>query len=372
MKKILLSSLLLWPVVMMAQDTTFTIKGSIGKLDIPAKAYLSYRNADGNVLDSVMIRKGQFIFKGAVTAPVMATLSIDHKGEGRRKEMDALVCYIDHGSFQLLAKDSVKHAVIKNSLINDAYHAYQQHFAAVEPVLKSLDARWARATDAEKKGTALRDSMMGVATPLFEEKKRLQRVYVQEHPESYFSLLALKEFAGSSIDYGTVAPLFNNLSVANRNSKTGVEFAKRLDIAKLTAIGAMAPGFTQNDVSGHPVNLSDFNGRYVLIDFWASWCGPCRGENPNVVKAYQQFKDKGFTILGISLDQDKEAWVKAIEADKLAWTQVSDLKFWKNAVALQYGIRSIPANLLLDKNGKIIARDLRGEALEKKLAELMN
>ncbi|MBV8252065.1 MAG: AhpC/TSA family protein [Chitinophaga sp.] len=371
MKKIIFSSLLLLPMVMMAQDTTFTIKGSIRKLNSPAKAYLSYRNANGPVLDSVLMKKGRFTFKGAVTDPVMAIISIDHAGDGSQKGMDAITCYIERGSFELMANDSIKNAVIKNSPINDAYHAYQQHFASIDPVMKSLDARWARATDEEKKGTALRDSLMGVAAPLFEEKKKLQLDFVKAHPESFFSLQALRDYAGNSIDYATILPLFNSLSAATKSTKAGVDFSKRLDIAKLTAVGAKAPGFTQNDVAGHPVSLSDFNGKYVLIDFWASWCGPCRGENPNVVKVYQQYKDKGFTVLGISLDQNKEAWQKAIEADKLTWTHVSDLKYWKNEVALQYGIRSIPANLLLDKEGKIIAKDLRGEALEKKLAELL-
>lgn len=372
MKKLLVTSLLIWPFTMMAQDSRFTIKGSIGKLNAPATIYLSYRTASGNMLDSAIIKKGRFEFKGTATSPIMATLSVAHQGEGLSARMDALTCYIDRGSMQVTAKDSVKNARISHSPINDAYKVYQQQLAPQEAIMKSLDARWARATNEEKKGSALRDSLMAIAAPVTEEKKKIQQEYIRQHPESYFSLVALKEIAGSRIDYNAIAHVFNGLAAAVKNTKAGVDFAKRLEIAKATAVGAMAPDFTQNDVAGKPVSLSGFKGRYVLIDFWASWCGPCRGENPNVVKAYQQYKDKGFTILGVSLDQNKEAWLKAIEADNLTWTHVSDLKYWNNAVAQQYGIRSIPANFLLDKEGKIIVSDLRGEALEKKLAELMN
>jgi peroxiredoxin len=140
---------------------------------------------------------------------------------------------------------------------------------------------------------------------------------------------------------------------------------------KKSVVPQQAPDFSLPDTTGTPVALSSFRGKYVLVDFWASWCGPCRDENPNVVRAFNRFKDKNFTILGVSLDRNKEAWQRAIRADNLTWTHVSDLKYWNSAAAALYQVSSIPYNVLLDPSGKIVAENLRGEALEAKLAELI-
>jgi len=149
-----------------------------------------------------------------------------------------------------------------------------------------------------------------------------------------------------------------------------VELKKNIDNAKNFLVGAVAPDFEQNTPDDKPMKLSDLRGKVVLIDFWASWCGPCRRENPHVVKLYNKYKSKGFEVLGVSLDRKKDNWEKAIAKDKLTWSHVSDLKGWKNQVAKQYSVTSVPHTILLDKEGRILARNLRGANLDAKLKEL--
>jgi peroxiredoxin len=168
--------------------------------------------------------------------------------------------------------------------------------------------------------------------------------------------------------------LYNQLQPAAKKGAYAAGIEKTITSTKLAQvgqIGSQALDFIQKDVDGKAVSLSSFKGKYVLVDFWASWCKPCRMENPNVVNAYNQYKNKNFTVLGVSLDQAKPNWLQAIQADNLTWTHVSDLQYWNNAVAQLYHIQSIPANMLIDPSGKIIARDLRGEDLNRTLSQLL-
>lgn len=194
---------------------------------------------------------------------------------------------------------------------------------------------------------------------------------VKAAPDSISTLVDLRRVGGYDPVYPELQALYNTLSKNVKNSNEGKEFQDYLNTLETVQIGKVAPAFTQNDTTGNPVKLSDFKGKYVLLDFWASWCPDCRVESPDLVKTYQQFKGENFEILGISFDKDRNSWIKAIHADKLHWRHVSDLKRWQNDVGTLYGVKSIPQNVLIDPTGKIVAKNLHGDALRTKLKEVL-
>lgn len=198
--------------------------------------------------------------------------------------------------------------------------------------------------------------------------------YVAKNPKSYMALMAFNSTLPPEFDAIKAEKIFATLDPSLQNSILGKDLAKRIALVKKTSEGVEAQDFTQPDVDGKPVKLSDYRGKYVLIDFWASWCAPCRRENPNLVRSYAKYQKKGFEILGVSMDKaaDKSKWLKAIQDDGLTWRQVGDLKGWENEAGAMYDVKAIPMNFLVDPNGKIIAKYLRGEELDKKLAEIFD
>jgi peroxiredoxin len=376
MKKIVLFIITLLPMIALAQTPeTFVLKSKVGNLNAPSRAYLIYKLGANQVIDSAIITAGSFEFSGQILNPTNAVLVIDHKGVGFGKldsTVDVLNFYIDKGEFALSSADSVSKAQITNSKINDDDKKLKAQLSPINEKAKKLVGirKW---VSAEKNTPEFRSTLQGKYKALQGEQKGIIKKFILDNPDSYLSLMALYSVDGPSPDPFELDSLYNSLSPALKTTEMARTFKNSIETLKHTARGTIAPDFTQNDVNGVPVKLSSFRGKYVLIDFWASWCGPCREENPNVVRVFNKYKEKNFTILGVSLDKQsgKADWLAAIKSDGLNWTQVSDLKFWSNQAATLYYVSSIPANFLIDPSGKIIAKDLRGDDLDNKLKEVL-
>ncbi len=369
--------LLFAPAFVFAQGT-FTIKG---KLDTnpkkPAMIYLTYGSSSQKfVKDSVKTTNGTFEFKGPLKNIAQANLSmqwLDGSAPAKKTLKDYFKFYIDEQPVSVILKtDTAANSTLKGSSLTADMQSYDAMKKAFQDKMTAL-----RNGLPEAKKKAGNDSLAMLAytqstTELQEGQLQATQKFIYQHPASVASVFAINEWnMYNGFDIDSTKKMFASLTPSVKKSLAGTVLSERLAKIEKRSIGRIAPLFTQNDVNDKPVKLEDFKGKYVLIDFWASWCGPCRRENPAVVAAYQKYKDKNFTILGVSLDSEKEAWLKAIEKDQLTWNHVSDLKGWKNEVAVQYVVEGIPQNFLLDPTGKIIATNLRGEDLAKKLEEAL-
>ena len=365
MKK-LLYILFLIPACSMAQvkEAGFTIKGTINGLKDSTTVFLMNGN-DGKTVTTAISKKGAFVLKGKLTDPGIFQLGFSGMKEN-------LEIFIQHDQLTISGDlDKLQDAKIKGSALEDDFIAFKDQIVKpyidkLRPLGTSINAE----TDARKKDSLIKEYNVYKSNAL-----AATAAFVKSKPASPVSSLLLVVMMPGFESIEALENLYNQLQPAAKKGAYAAGIEKTIASTKLAQvgqIGSQALDFVQKDVDGKAVSLSSFKGKYVLVDFWASWCRPCRMDNPNVENAYNQYKNKNFTVLGVSLDQAKPNWLQAIQADNLTWTHVSDLQYWNNAVAQLYHIQSIPANMLIDPNGKIIARDLRGEDLNRTLSQLLN
>lgn len=352
-----------------AQNGKYLLKGNLAHLT--GKVYLGHEvNGNPVKVDSATLVNGEFVFKGAVKSPEFYSLT--------HKNLKYPIQFILENSAITVTKtaDSLAMAEVKGSAAQEVYMGFytvpwKEITAKAGEIYGKIDKAEAAAKAAGVKVDSLtRAGFDQEFAALDVQNKNAVKEYISKHPSSAGAAAIIYDRFIAYPNFPVATELFASLTKDAQQSVIGSSITKAIAIDAKTAKGKPAPAFSMADKDGKIVHLSDFKGKYVLIDFWASWCGPCRKENPNVVAAYKKYHDKGFEIIGISLDSNKEAWLKAVDKDGLTWTHLSDLKGWQCATATTYGVKAVPASFLIDPNGKVVGKDLRGEELNKTLADL--
>lgn len=333
------------------------IAGKVTGLPDSSLVVLTDVNNPADTIAQARMKGGSFLLQSVLPEPKLLNLQLS---PGKN-----VISFFDNSSMRLTGDATdIKTIKVKGAAVYQDFRSFQKTF---DPLFEKLMNK------NQELRTTGNDSLRGEMNLIIDTLFQRVDVFVSRNKKSPVSAFLLTATLQLKDDPLALEKRMNMLKPAAKKNLYGKYLEEMLAVAKVTAIGSIAADFTQADTSGVPVSLSSFRGQYVLLDFWASWCGPCRYENPNVVASYEKFKGKNFTILGVSLDRpgQRNKWLEAIYEDKLTWTHVSDLQYFNNAVAVQYRIESIPQNLLIGPDGKILAKNLRGPGLEQKLCEIL-
>jgi len=349
--------LLLFPFALSAQDK-FSIAGNVQGLPDGSSVTVSDINNPTDTLARATVTSGAFELNGALKEPNLLQLNFD----GVKKKA---VVFIGNEKVKVNGTtEAIQEISVTGSRVHDDFEQFKKTF---NPLFGKLGELGQQINGSSVKSDSLNKAY---ESELVKIKSEVDN-FIKAKPASPVSPFVVMVTSEIEQDAAVMERRYAALDKKVQSGFYGSLIRQQIEDGKTGAVGSQAIEFSQADTEGKQVALSSFRGKYVLVDFWASWCRPCRDENPNVVKAFNKFKDKNFTVLGISLDRDKDPWLKAIKADNLTWTQLSDLKFWSNEVAAKYKIQSIPQNLLIDPSGKIIAKNLRGSELHSALDKLL-